>query len=540
MRNVRRAAVCAVALAVLGGQFSGWAQKKPLDHDVYDSWQSVSGVSKSDDGRVLVWNVNPQEGDGTLYVRANGSELAVPRGYMPRLDPKGNWVVCRIKPEFAKTRQERIDKKRREDQSKDTLAVIDITSMIVKKFPNIDSFAVGTTGMPFIAYKSTWKEAPKKPAPKAVEKPGTTAEAKPGTATEAKAPATPARPAPGARPGAGAAKSGLILLTPGTWKADTLKNIDKFVFSNDGSLLALTSKKDKKDSLSATAIILASYAPVGSALAKKGKKVAPVEVKLALDTLQKGAQEYFSPAFDDAQKQIAFLATADSNKTGSKRCAMFLAGSQPGGKWASKELIPQGTVVKGTNGWTLTETSDLYFTPDGQRIMTGIAPIRPPKDTTIVDFETAQLDIWNWDAPYTPPQQKKRIDATLRKTYPAVINLSQSSNIIPLTTSEFDNVRLIAGGKTGLALSRDNSEYVVESMWSDGSLGDFALVNINDGSRKSIAKGFNVSRFDVSPEGKYLIWFDPTDRNWYTYNIATEAKANRSYHRPLRRLEVLS
>ncbi len=525
MRNVRRAAVCAVALAVLGGQFSGWAQKKPLDHDVYDSWQSVSGVSKSDDGRVLVWNVNPQEGDGTLYVRANGSELAVPRGYMPRLDPKGNWVVCRIKPEFAKTRQERIDKKRREDQSKDTLAVIDVTSMTVKKFPNIDSFSVGTTGMPFIAYKSTWKEVPKKPAPKASEKPGAASEAKPGAA-EAKAPATPARPAAGARPGAGASKSGLILLTPGTWKADTLKNIDRFVFSNDGSLLALTSKKDKKDSLSATAIILASYSPVGSALAKKGKKVAPVEVKLALDTLQKGAQEYFSPAFDDAQKQIAFLATADSNKTGSKRCAMFLAGSQPGGKWASKELVPQGTVVKGTNGWTLTETSDLYFTPDGQRIMTGIAPIRPPKDTTIVDFETAQLDIWNWDAPYTPPQQKKRIDATLRKTYPAVINLSQSSNIIPLTTSEFDNVRLIAGGKTGLALSRDNSEYVVESMWSDGSLGDFALVNINDGSRKSIAKKFNVSRFDVSPEGKYLIWFDPTDRNWYTYNIATEAKAN--------------
>ena len=41
------------------GIFDASAQKKPLDHDVYDSWQSVSGVNMSDDGKVIVWNVNP-------------------------------------------------------------------------------------------------------------------------------------------------------------------------------------------------------------------------------------------------------------------------------------------------------------------------------------------------------------------------------------------------------------------------------------------------------------------------------------------------
>ena len=490
MSNVRLAAAVAVAMTIWSGQAQAQAQKKPLDHDVYDSWQSVSGVKKSDDGSVLVWNVNPQEGDGTLYVRVDkslkkskaksnktktgqASELAIPRGYQPTLSPDGNWVVCRIKPEFAKTRQERIKKKKREEQSKDSLAVIDINTMTVKKFSNAESYSTGIFGMPFIAYKSSWKETPK------------------------------------------VSKSGLILLTPGTWQADTLKNIDKFVFNNDGDLLALTSKKDKKDSLSATAM------------------------------------------FDDASRQLAFTETTDSNKTGSKRCALMLAsragnvaasgtasrktGSRAGNqaasgtasqKWAVTELVPQGTTVKGTPQWTLTENSDIYFTPDGQRIMTGIAPIRPPKDTTIIDFETAQLDIWNWDAPYTPPQQKKRVDATIRKTYSAVINLGSFANaqddkiIIPLTTSEFDNVRLIAGGKTGLALSRDNSDFVRESMWADGSFSDYALVNLSDGSRKPIAKGFNASRFDVSPEGNYLIWFDPTKRAWCTYDIATGATAD--------------
>ena len=481
IKLLQLAALCAALC--LPAQVS--AQKKPLDHDVYDSWQSVSGVKMSDDGKVTVWNVNPQEGDGTLYVKSSATqknskgskvakELAIPRGYQPTLDPAGRWVVCRIKPEFAKTRKERIDKKKKEDQSKDTLAVIDVTTMEIKKFASVESYSAGTFGMPYIAYKSSWKENKK-------------------------------------------AKSGLILLTPGTWQSDTLKYIDNYVFSNSGSMLALTTKKDKKDSLSATSFILASY---------------PASGKLVLDTLLKGAEQYYHPVFDDAEALLAFTATTDTNKTGSKRCGMYLASiTGDGVNTTVRELIPQGTKVSGTDGWTLTENSSMYFTPDGSRIITGIAPIRPPKDTTIVDFETAQLDIWNWDAPYTPPQQKKRMDATLKKTYAAVINLvpstgSGSGKIIPLTTSAFDNIRLIAGGKTGLALSRDNAEYARESMWVDGSFADYSLVNLNDGSRRQIARNFNVGRFDISPGGNYLIWFDSNDKQWYTYNIASSETVN--------------
>ena len=465
--------------------FDASAQKKPLDHDVYDSWQSVSGVNMSDDGKVIVWNVNPQEGDGTLYVkdlrsagRSTGSgTLSVPRGYQPTMDPAGKWVVCRIKPEFAKTRQERIDRKKKEDQTKDSLAVIDLSTMAVMKFPASESYSSGAFGMPFIAYRSSWKEAKK-------------------------------------------TKSGLIVLTPGTWHADTLRNVDSYVFSNKGRLLAVTTKKDKKDSLSISSIILASY-PSGG--------------EIVLDTLRKDDEQYFSPAFDDAERLLAFTATTDTNKTGSKRCGMYLATLDGGPQGPDvTELVPQGTKVAGTDGWALTENSGIFFTPDGDRIMTGIAPVRPPKDTTIVDFETAKLDIWNWDAPYTPPQQKKRLDATVKKTYPAIINLGPAlrqaqgpqDRIIPLTTSPFDNVRLIAGGRTGLALSRDNGKYVRESMWTDGSFSDYELVSLDDGSRRTVIKDFNASRFDVSPGGQYIIWFDNNDKQWYTYNIASGTTVN--------------
>lgn len=141
--------------------------------------------------------------------------LEIPRGHQPAIDPEGKWLVCRIKPEHAKTRGERIARKKKEDMSKDSLAVVDLSTMTVKKFPSVESYSSGRAGMPLIAYKSSWKGK----------------------------------------------KSGLIILTPGSWRADTLRHIDRHVFSDDGRLIAMTAKKDKKDSLSKAAVILARLSP---------------------------------------------------------------------------------------------------------------------------------------------------------------------------------------------------------------------------------------------------------------------------------------
>ena len=152
--------------ALLSGVTEASAQKKEMDHSVYDSWQSVSDIQKSDDGNVLVWCVNPQEGDGTLYVRnmtpgrkgkPECREISIPRGSQPSLDPKGKWLYLRVKPQFAKTRQEKIDKKKAADMTKDTLAAVDLTTMTVKKYGRVDSYTTGALAKPYVAYKSTWK-----------------------------------------------------------------------------------------------------------------------------------------------------------------------------------------------------------------------------------------------------------------------------------------------------------------------------------------------------------------------------------------------
>ena len=377
------------------------AQNKPLDHDVYDSWQSVSNVKMSDDGRVIVWMVNPQEGDGTLYIRtqpakARGkkgvSQIEIPRGYQPDLDPAGKWLYCRIKPEFAKNRKERIAKKKKDDMTKDTLAIVDLSTMTVRKLGAVESFATGFKSKPYVAYKSSWKETPKpkdgakaapggKPEPpKGIEPP------KPGEApkdTLKKKPAPPKKPQP-------VTKTGLIIFSPETARADTIPDADAFTVSNFGDLIAYTTKKDRKDSTKQAKVVLGRY----------------VDGLPCLDTLAKGAESYGKPSFSDDGALIGFTATTDTNKTGSKRHSLFLGSLSPQNSTVVNEIVPQGTQVAGTDGWTLTENSSVWFTPDNKRLVTGIAPLRPPKDTSIVDFETAQVDIWSWDAPFTSAEAK--------------------------------------------------------------------------------------------------------------------------------------
>ena len=481
--NFKSLPLLAIA-ALLSGMTEMSAQKKEMDHSVYDSWQSVSDIQKSDDGNVLVWCVNPQEGDGTLYVRnmtplKKGKpacrEISIPRGSQASLDPKGKWLYLRIKPQFAKTRQEKIDKKKAENMTKDTLAVVDLATMTVKKYGRVDSYTTGSLAKPLVAYKSTWKQYKD-----TSDKKGTD-------------------------------KSGLIILNPATDRKDTLKYIDAYSFNQDGTVLLMTSKKDKKDSLSATAVLVAG-------------------TPATLDTLAKGAESYSRLTLNDTEDQLVFLGSKDKSKNRNKCQSLYLTTIQTlkTGKvtYSTKEIFAEGTKVEGTPGWTLNENTELQFTPDGKRLFLGIGAIRPAKDTTIVDFETAQLDIWNWDAVLTPPQQRLNVNKKLKKTYSATIDLSEPGRIVPLTTSYFDNIRFMNGGLSEWVLSGDNSKYARTSVWDYNNRYDYALVNVKDGSRKIVAEGLNTGRLDISPSGKYLVWFDNDEMNWFTYNTLTGEKVN--------------
>ena len=89
------------------------AQKKPITHDVYDSWRSIVGQRLSRDGVWVAYSVQPQDGDGELIVRnlKTEQEYRHPRGTGDIITPDSKFVLFTISP--TKAERDRLRQQRR-------------------------------------------------------------------------------------------------------------------------------------------------------------------------------------------------------------------------------------------------------------------------------------------------------------------------------------------------------------------------------------------------------------------------------------------
>ena len=446
MNLLRISAVAAGFVLTLGA--AAQTPKKALDHDVYDGWQRVAATVITPDGKYLSWTVNPQEGDGTLYIRniATGRTLEIPRGNGLSISPDSDWAYCRIRPEFATTRKAKIDKKKKDDMPKDSLAVIRLSDFSVVKYKDVESFKTGHDSMPFAAYKY---------------------------------------------------KKGVVVVNPASGSVDTLKNASSYVFSRDGKSLAVTLEKDKKDSLSFDAIVLCDLSA--------GRR----------DTLSRDLPFYGSMNFDRSSRKLVFLSSSDTLEDASRHCAVNVYSDG-----ILSELVPAS--YKGSDGLIVNENADPFFSVSGDRVFLGLGEYIPPKDSTLYDFETALVDIWNYDAFLTPPQQRIKEKQIKNKTYLSVVN---GGEVVRLAGSFFDEISLTQGGDGDWALSVDNTAYRLTSAWDSNEYTDVSLVSLKDGSRREVLHKVSGTP-EISPEGKYLYWYDCDDWQWHTYKVATGEQFN--------------
>lgn len=101
-----RFSVLIIALSIFTGVFG--QNKIPVDHRVYDSWKSIEGQIISNDGNYISYEVNPQEGDGSLYIYniEENEATTIPRGKGAKFSPNSSFVVFKIVPQFDTLRKQ--------------------------------------------------------------------------------------------------------------------------------------------------------------------------------------------------------------------------------------------------------------------------------------------------------------------------------------------------------------------------------------------------------------------------------------------------
>lgn len=496
MTHCMRAGIFCFLLFV---SFFAAAQKRPLDPSVYDGWQSIGERILSPDGQYLVYTVVPQEGDGRLMVRSVAGNYAkeIPRGADAVITADSRFVVFHIKPFFKDTREARIRKKTPDQMPKDSVGWLALGTDELVVVPRVKAVAVPEMNGGWLAYLLE-KAEPAKTGDSAI--------------------------GGGRRMGDRATKdtigegTDLVLVNLATGQTSRFPRTTEYLFSPRGNTLVVEESRKSGDSLS-RALVLWIHTANGTT-----------------DTVMRGFHDARNYAIDEQGEQLAFVAERDSMQkalTKFYRLWYYTAGMDSAVIRADKDGIAAALAASGRKtsplpterlGFTVSPDFVNRFSKDGDRLFWGIAPIRPPKDTTLADFETARLDVWNYNDDYLQPQQLVQLNNELKRSYLAVLNRNDS-RIIPLADADCETVVTTPDGDGRYALGMSTRGFRIQQQWSEVDRHRVFLVDMADGSRKQIGEPIRGAAL-LSPGGKYFMWYDWKGRNWYTYTIATGRVTN--------------
>ena len=449
--------------------------KKPLSHDVYDSWVHITGEAISADGRYVMYALEPGEGDSRLVVTSPEGRFTdtVARGTGGSFTLGADYALFSIRPLFAAIRKARDDKKPADEQPKDSLGILNLATRQLQKVPRVKSFRLPGRGTGWVAYQleKALPDSTRKPKAEKKEAPGD----KEKDAKEEKG-------------------TTVVLRELSSGKEYTFPFARDYVIAKDGKFLAVTTTGN--DSTAAAGVYVFSTAT------------------RRIDTIAIGKGTYRQPAIDDSSRQVAFVADRDTAHGKQRFYALY--------RWTAGTDSAMRIVDTLTRGmyrhWLVSPDGPVSFSRDGARVLFGTAPVPLPEDTTLIEEETAKLDIWSWSDREIQPQQLKRLDEEKKRSYAAEVILGEG-RFVQLADTLLPMVEPADEGCGPFALGESRLPYQRAETWEGMPSFDEYSVNMSTGARK-LFKERLYGGAEISPGGKYITWYDRKLGNWFAVPAA--------------------
>ncbi|WP_026769997.1 prolyl oligopeptidase family serine peptidase [Asinibacterium sp. OR53] len=498
-----------------------YAQKKPLDHTVYDQWQSITERTISNDGKYVAYTINPQEGDGVLVIQAvNGAyKQEIARGYSAVVSNDNRFVICRIKPPFKDTRDARIKKKKPEDMPKDSLGIIDLVTGRVTKTARVKSFKMPDEIGTWLAYllekvlPETNRLLPVDSltrinnmltmadslahAADSLRNKANAAKEKGMGELQVKAPRnTAATKVPDEPIEEG---TDLILTNLATGETRTFHQVSEYFFNKKGNALVLETTRKNNDPSQKASI---TYFNLD---------------QRTQHTILVGFNDAKGYQFDETGNQLAFVAERDSSSKALQkfyRLYYYKTGADSAIAMADRKTkgIPAN--------WTVSENSNISFSKNGARLFFGTAPILPAKDTSLPEFERVNVDIWHYKDDYIQPVQLKNLDNELKRNYLARFDLT-NKEVIQLATDKMRQVVSTGEGDGQWFYGTADNGKRIATQWQGFSLNDVYRISPESGAVTLIRKDLKGAALYPSYSGKYLLFFDERKQHYYVYGAVS-------------------
>jgi dipeptidyl aminopeptidase/acylaminoacyl peptidase len=439
--------------------FSAIAQKKPLDHSVYDGWESISERAISVDGQWIGFVKAVQEGDDVAFlVTPDGRRsITIPRGYNISFNNDGSYAVMLIKPLFADTRAAKIRKLKPEEMPRDSLAIVELASGKIKKIGSVRSYSFPSAASFPLAYlhhpisDTSRKNTPKSDA------------------------------------------GGDLVIDPLT---DTLTgkavNVLEYKWNPKGKMLVLEAKGASRSALNAVLIYRV--------------------IENRFDTISRGGNEFGNFAIDSTAYQVAFTAERDSSEKSLQKFHKL---------WYWRNGMDSAVLLADKNsegmrlGWTISENRELRFSGNGNRLFFGAAPIRPAKDTLTPEIDKVSVDVWHYNDELLMTRQLFQRNAELKRSYLAMYDIPQK-RMVQVADEGLKDIVLTNSGDGDLFLGFSDSARNIQSQWTGTVLRDIYAVNPVSNVKTLVKKAHRGGAY-LSPAGNYISWYDYKTKQFYTW-----------------------
>lgn len=469
-----------LALLALGlASTPSFAQKPPLDHSVYDLWESINSNYISNSGNLVYYTISPQEGDGkTVLKEANNSLIkSIDRGTNAKLNKSENHFVTLIKPLYSETRAAKIKKKKPDEMPKDSLAILSLgkhstfinlgpikSQKIAFDFENILTYVQELS--PVTAPDSTKNKTDNKEDKKIIPK---------------------------------SAKKEAVLIVHKLNTADTMQfwKADAYAISNNERFVVFNKKTEEKDSSGVDGLYILDINN------KKVKKISH----------GKGVYKNFT--FDDQSNQLVFLADKSPSKNLIKDFKLYYYNPT----LDTAKIVADKHSSHIPQDWYVSGDGNLSFNASGQKVFFGLAPIPAVKDTALVDFEHAKVDIWHWKDETLMTQQLVNLKRDQTRSFLTAYDI-KSNTVVPLLNEKFNRYNFSDSGNEEWILATSNFGRTLASQWQGFTAQDIYLISTKNGDKKLIKENW-IGQASLSPDAKSILLYNSEDQKWIAYDITT-------------------
>ncbi len=335
------------------------AQKRALDHDVYEIWNSISDREISHDGQWSFYQYGPEKGDETLEIRhLTGDQIyKIPRGNEAKFTHNSQYLVYLITPSEDTLRAARKADLEKDEMPKDSLGILDLETGVSHHVSRVRSFEVPDDFTNVVVYLLEKTDA------------DSTGE---GTM--------------------------LHVHDLETASMTSFAHVQDYLLSPNGAHLVYTFEGN--DSLDTGLVRVDLFSN-------------------EIDTLLFGGGAYERLTFDEAGDQLAFLSSREGHAMDPPEYALYYwqAGMD---RVRTVATVASDSIVE---GWWISPNSDPSFSESGNRLYFGTAPKPPAEQEEADEDESPVLDIWNWRDPLLQPMQLVNAEQEKERSYLTVLHL---------------------------------------------------------------------------------------------------------------------